>query len=353
LKTHRARLWIDLGAIAANWRRVRAVVPRAKVAAVLKRDAYGLGLEPVARVLAAEGCCAFFVADAAEAVRLRRVSPDAAIFVLDPPDATPAGAVPVIGSLEALARAAPGRVALLLDSGIGRLGLVAADLDRLAAEPRRLAGRTLSLVLTQLAGFTHPDDPENRRQLAAFRALAARLPPAPLSAATSSFAFAGDAWHLDLVRVGSALFGVRTAEVPGYEPVPVVRVEAPVVALRTLAAGEPLGYYRRRADHPTRVATIALGYADGLPAGFTERAVAHSCGQPAPFVAEATMTLATIDATGLPPGRPAPGDWVELIGPHQDANALGAALGLNPNRLLTAFGANLPRRYTPAGGSAR
>lgn len=351
LTVHRPRMSIDLAAIAANWRRVRAAVPDAAVAAVLKRDAYGLGLAPVARALAAEGCRAFFVADAAEGRRLRRVAPDAEIFLLDAPPGASRGLVPVIASLDGLPRATPGPIALLLDSGIGRLGLTAADVARLAAEPGRLAGHDLRLVMTHLAGFTRPDDPANCGQLAAFRALAAMLPAAPLSAATSSFAFAGRTWHLDLVRVGSALFGVRTADVPGYDPAPVVRVEAPVLAVRTLAAGAPLGYYRRRVERPTRIATLALGYADGLPAGFTERAAAFVDGRPAPFVAEATMTLTTIDVSDLPPGRPAPGDLVEILGPNQDANALGAALGLNPNRLLTAFGASLRRRYAPAPGA--
>jgi alanine racemase len=340
---------IDLAALAANWGRVRAAVPAAAVAAVLKRDAYGLGLQPVARALAAAGCRTFFVADAAEGRRLHRVAPEAEIFLLDAPGgAADRGFVPVIGSLDGLARAGPGQVALLVDSGIGRLGLTGAEVARLAAEPGRLTGRELRLVMTHLAGYTRPEDPANRMQLAAFRALAAALPPAPLSAATSSFAFAGREWHLDLVRVGSALYGVSTAAVPGYDPVPVVRVEAPVIAVRTLAARSPLGYYRRRADRPTRIATIALGYADGLPAAFTERAAAYVDGQPAPFVAEATMALTTIDVTGLPPDRPAPGDWVEILGPSQDANALGAVLGLNPNRLLTGFGASQRRLYRSA-----
>jgi alanine racemase len=345
---------IDLAAIAANWRRVRAVVPDAAVAAVLKRDAYGLGLAPVARVLAAEGCRTFFVADADEGRRLRQVSREAEIFVLDPlGDGPAADFVAVIGSLDDLASAAPGPVALLVDSGIGRLGLTGADVAQLAAEPLRLDGRDLRLVMTQLAGFNRPDDPANRQQLAAFRALAARLPSAPLSAASSSFAFAGRPWHLDMVRVGSALFGIRTADVPGYDPEPVVQVEAPVVAVRSLAPGEALGYYRRRTDQPTRIATLALGYADGLPSGFTEHAAAFVDGQPAPFVAEATMTLTTIDVTGFPPDRPAPGDWTEVIGPNQDANAVGSMLGLNPNRLLAAFGAGLRRHYTAAPGVGR
>jgi alanine racemase len=344
-------MWIDLAAVAANWRLVRAAVPDAEVAAVLKRDAYGLGLEPVVQTLTSEGCRAFFVADAAEGRRLQSVAPGAEIFLLDAPGgAVGSSFVPVIESLESLERVTAGRLALLLDSGIGRLGLTGEEVARLAAEPGRLTGRDLRLVMTHLAGFTRPEDPANLDQLAAFRALAALLPPAPLSAATSSFTFAGRRWQLDLVRVGSALFGVRTAEVPGYDPTPVVRVEAPVIAVRSLAAGAPLGYYRRRSDRPTRVATIALGYADGLPPGFTERAAAFVEGQRAAFVAEATMALTTIDVSDLPPDRPAVGDWVEIIGPNQDANAIGVLLGLNPNRLLTAFGASQRRFYAPARG---
>jgi alanine racemase len=346
MTAHRAELGIDLAAVADNWRLACAAAPTATVAAVLKRDAYGLGLDAVAPVLARAGCRSIFVADAGEGRRVRALVPDAEIFLLDGTAAGPGEAfVPVIDSLGALALCRSAAVALLLDSGIGRVGLTEAETARLAADPGLLAGRRVALVMTQLAGFTWPDDPANRVQLAAFRAAAARLPPAPLSAATSSFAFAGPEWHLDLVRVGSALWGVRTAAVAGYDPAAVVTLTAPVVAVRRLPAGATLGYYRRRGPRPMHVATLALGYADGLPDGFTEHAAAWVDGVRAPFVAEATMSLTTIDVTDLPPGRPAPGDSVEIVGPRQDVNALGTALGLNPHRLLTAFGATLARRY--------
>lgn len=346
LNRHSPRMSIDLGALSENWRRVCSAVPSATVAAVVKRDAYGLGLETVAEALATSGCRAFFVEDADEGDRLRPAVPGAEIYLLDPPRGVASPPfVPVIRSLDGLARAAPGPIALLIDSGIGRLGLTAGDVACLAAEPSRLRAHDVRLIMTHLAGFTRPADPENRAQFAAFRALAASLPPAPLSAATSSFVFEGPEWHLDLVRVGSALYGIRSAMVTGYDPLPVIRVEAPVVGVRVLPAGAPLGYYRRRGDRPLRIATIALGYADGLPPGFTRRAAAYLDGERVPFVAEATMTLTTIDVTALPPDRPAPGDWVEIIGPNQDANVLGAALGVNPNRLLTVLGACQRRRY--------
>jgi alanine racemase len=349
----RPRLTVDLAAIARNWRAVRAAVPGAAVAAVLKRDAYGLGLEAVAPTLVRAGCTRFFVSGADEGRRLRALAPDAEIYLIDgvdgaePADFAAGGLIPIIDSLPALARRGTGAraVALLVDSGIGRIGLTPAEVARLAREPGLLAGRRIALVLTYLAGFTRPETAENRAQLAAFRALAARLPPAPLSVATSSFAFAGPAWHLDMVRVGSALWGVRTADVPGYDPAPVAAVQAPVVAVREIAAGGSLGYHRWRAERATRVATLALGYSDGLPPGFTACARAFVGDLPAPFVAEATMTLSTIDISGFPPGRPAPGEMVEIVGPHQCVNALGAALDMNPNRLLAAFGAALPRSY--------
>jgi alanine racemase len=349
----RARFSVDLGAIACNWRLVCDAVPGAAVAAVLKRDAYGLGLETVTPTLVRAGCRRFFVGGAEEGRLLRRLAPGAEIYLIDgldgarPEDLAGGGMIPVIDSLEALARCGTGveTVALLVDSGIGRIGLTAAEVARLEREPRLLAGRRVALILTYLAGFARPETPENRAQLAAFRELAARLPAAPLSAATSSFAFAGPDWHLDMVRVGSALWGVRTAEVPGYDPAAVVTVEAPVVAVRDIARGDSLGYCRYRAARAMRVATLAIGYSDGLPAELAAGAVVFVGGWPVPLVAEVTMTLSTIDVGGLPPGRPTRGEMVEIVGTHADINALGAALGLNPNRLLAAFGAALPRRY--------
>lgn len=355
-----AFLTIDLDAIAGNWRTLCARHAGA-VGAVLKADAYGLGAARVGARLARAGCAHFFVAHLAEAIALRPHVGAAIIAVLDgvlanePAEFVAHGIVPVLSDLaqverwrEAAARAGQSLPAMLhLDTGMSRLGLSPADAAALAQDATRLRGIALTQVMTHLVSAELPDDPINAVQLNRFNALRAALPAAPSSLANSSGIFLGPEFASDLARPGAALHGINPTPGRPNPMAPVVRLDARVLQLREIAAGEGVGYNATwRAARPSRIATVAAGYADGYLRGLSNRGVAHWQRQPLPMAGRVSMDLLTFDATDHP--ALAVGDLVQLIGPDFPPDAVATAAGTNGYEVLTSLGPRYTRRYLEA-----
>ncbi|SDB72401.1 alanine racemase [Belnapia rosea] len=353
-----AVLTVDLGAIAANWRQLSAVVPGA-VAGVVKADGYGLGAGPVARALLAAGCRHFFVAHLAEGMAVREaLGPGPMVAVLNgfPPGADgAAGLVPVLNGLpDVAARTAAARAGgqalpaiLHVDTGMARLGLDAGELERVAADHGLLAGLDLLYVMTHLACADVPEHPLNAAQAARFAAIRARLPAAPGSFANSSGLFLGPDFGSDLARPGCALYGINPT--PG-RPNPMrqaVGLEAPILQLREVPAGTPVGYGASwTAARPSRIATVAAGYADGYLRALSGRAAGILAGRPVPLVGRVSMDLITFDVTDVP--LPSPGDRIGLIGPGRTPDDLAAEAGTIGYEILTSLGARYRRDYRGA-----
>ncbi len=356
-----AVLTIDLGALAENYRRLCRELDGVPCAAVVKADGYGLGLARVAPALFRAGTRSFFVAQLGEAIALREAVPEAVeIYVLNGLAAGPAAefqahrARPVfnsLGEVEAWRRAAAAAgttlpAALHLDTGMSRLGLPEDELETLAAEPERLDGVELSHVMSHLACADEPGHPLNADQLARFRAARARLPAAPASFANSSGIFLGAEYHFDLGRPGVALYGVNPT--PG-RPNPmcqVVRLQGKILQVREIDAPRTVGYgATHRAAGPTRVATVAVGYADGYLRSLSNRGSAWLGNQRVPVVGRVSMDLITLDVTGTPPGTARPGAFVDLIGPELPADAVAEAAGTIGYEILTALGRRYHRIY--------
>ncbi len=338
-----AILSIDLGAVVANWRRLGAV-HGAPCAAVVKADGYGLGAAPVGRALQAAGCRHFFVAHLAEGLALRAaLGPDAMVAVLNgfPAGADgAAGLTPVLNGLADVA-AHQGRPGIVqLDTGMARLGVP-------PEEWSQLAGQAPLFLMTHLAVADQPDHALNAMQAGRFAAARALFPGVPASLAASSGIFLGPDFASDLARPGAALYGINPT--PGL-PNPmrqVVRLEAPVLQVREIAAGAPVGYGATWvAERPSRVATVAAGYADGYPRALSGRAIASFQGQPVPLIGRVSMDLTTFDVTDLPGLRP--GDALTLIGPGCTPDEVAERAGTIGYEILTSLGARYRRQYQPA-----
>lgn len=351
---HGARLTVDLGAIAENWRRLGAHASGIPCAAVVKADAYGCGLAPVARALWKAGCRTFFVAHLEEAVAARAVLPEAVIYVLNGllPGSAPAyrehGLRPVLGSAEELrdwAAFSKGAhsAALHVDTGMNRLGLSVPDGLALAGDPI-LAQAGIDLLMSHLVSAEKPDDPVNARQITDFARLRATLPELKASLANSSGVFLGASAHHDLLRPGYALFGGNP--VPGREnPMrPVVRLEAPILQVRTVEAGESVGYNGLwTAPSPRRLATLSLGYADGYPRSASRRGRALVGGVSCPILGLVSMDLVILDVTEAAEAqRGAP---AVLIGDGLDIDEVGRAAGTIGYEVLTSLGSRYVRDY--------
>ncbi len=349
-----AVLQVDLGAIVANWRMLMARHPSGPVAAVVKADAYGLGARPVAAALHAAGCRHFFVAYLDEALALRDAVPGAMLAVLCGPIPGTESAytahdlTPVLGSLDDIARwAARGPAILHIDTGMSRLGLDDRELAILAGDPARLDGLTLRYVMTHLVSSEVPGDAVNQQQRMRFAAALARLPPAPASLSNSSGLFLGAAFGSDLVRAGAALYGINPTPDRPNPMRPVVRLMVRVLAVRDIPPGATVGYNATwTAARPSRIATAALGYADGFHRSLSGRGVACFDGTPVPLVGRVSMDLTTFDVTDFPTVQP--GSWLEIIGRHLSPDDLARAAGTNGYEVLTSLGRRFHRTYLSA-----
>lgn len=354
-------LSVDLAAIRANFAGMRRRFGGATVAAVLKSDAYGLGLGPVAHSLAAAGCRDFWVNDLDEAARLRAAAGEVRIFCLmglagrPVRDFEAAGAIPVLsglGEIEACAAEASRTrrripVAIQLDTGLGRLGLQHAEVAALAARPELLQGLDLRLCMTHLAAYNLPGDPANDAQRQRLRLWAGMLPPAPLSLAASSAVYMGPDWHFDMARVGSALYGVQTSVCFQEGLVPCYALTAPVLSVAEHPAGRRLGYRGGTGlSRPSRIATVAIGYANGLPQRFAEIGTARLGGRSVAIVGGIAMNMTMLDVTDLPAGSVVPGTRAIFLDARQPIEPFAERLDCAPNVLLTQIGAGTPKAYT-------
>lgn len=357
---------INLDAIASNWRALADRVTPARCGAVVKADAYGLGAARVIPTLADAGCTDFFIATPGEAETARALLPTADLYALDGLAGDSGdtfarlGVTPVLSTLDdvtrwaALARSRSMKfpAALHIDTGLNRLGLPARDVRRIANEADVRANLSLQLIMSHLASADNPADAKNREQLLAFETLTALLPGVPRSLAASDGLMLGPAYHFDLVRPGYALYGGQASQ---SNPAPVraaVTVMARILAINDVPRGETVGYSATwRAMRPSRVATIAAGYADGVP-----RAASAPDGRPggnvmigdtlAPIVGRVSMDLITVDVTDVPAGIARAGEFAKLIGDGLSIEDAGYSAGTIGYEILTRLGQRFQRVYT-------
>ena len=348
---HSAALRVDLDALARNFRALRARAEPAECAAVVKANAYGVGVERVARRLEREGCRKFFVATLAEARELRAIVTAAEIYVFE---GAVDGAVaklaelyarPVLNTLEQVERwRGRGPAALHLDTGMNRLGLGLAEVAALAKRRELTAG--LALVMTHLACADEPDHPQNREQLERFERLRAQLPATPTSIGNSAGTLLGGPYRGDVVRPGIALYGGNPFSDRPNPMEAVVTLTAPVLQLRDLDEPQPVGYGATYlASPPARLAVVGLGYADGYPRNLGNCGAAAVQGRRVPVVGRVSMDLICVDVGALPRDAVRVGDSVELIGPTVGLDEVAAEAGTISYEILTGLGSRVTREY--------
>jgi alanine racemase len=397
-----AILEIDLGGIVANWRLLAQRAAPTLCAAVVKANGYGLGAAPVARSLAAAGCRLFFVATLDEAIALREAIGDTTeIAVLNGPlpgttaEFAEHRLIPVLNdpsqieewrkaplphrgrgrgprrearegegltdpstlTRPSLARWAPspamrereeGLPAILhVDTGMARLGLTAREFAGIADDLPRL-GIGWRAVMSHLACADTPDHPLNEQQRARFAAAARLLPGVAASLAASSGIFLGPGYRFDLVRPGAALYGVNPQ--PG-QPNPlrqVVRLSGKILQVREIDRAESVGYGAAHLmETAGRVATVAVGYADGWLRSLSHRGCGFLGGNRVPLLGRVSMDLVTFDVSAIDPALARPGTMIELLGEHYRVDDAAADAGTIGYEILTALGPRYHRIYRP------
>lgn len=333
------RLLLDRAALAGNWQAMARASGAAACGAAIKADGYGLGARAVLEVLARAGCRDMFVASWAEAEALGPVPDGVRVAVLhgvtrhEMATAMALGPafVPVLNTAAqvALWRQTQRACDLMVDTGITRLGLDMADLA--LAE-----GLSIDTLHSHLACADTPVHPLNLTQLARFREVCARVPARRRALANSAGILLGADFHFDLTRPGLALYGGMAGSAA------VVRLEAAVLQLRDVPAGTPIGYGATHVtDAPARIATVALGYADGYPRALAGWGHALAHGTRCPVVGRVSMDLITLDVTAVP--GLAEGDHVVL---PFDLPAAARASARSEYELLTGLGARYARIWS-------
>ena len=356
-----ARLTIDLGALKANWQHLAATGGPAHMAAVVKADGYGLGVEPVAKALWQAGARTFFVVFPQEALELRKVLTKARIFVLaglDAHSAGPcrkAGVTPVINCeaeleawrAEAKKAGSPLACALHFDTGMNRLGFDPQAAERLSQNREDLE---VVLVMSHLACGEDRQHPMNAQQLARFEAVARHFPGVRLSLGNSAGVFLGESHRFDLLRPGIALYGGEPIAGEPNPMRPVASFHARILQVREVKKGETVGYSATQTlTRDSRIAIAGAGYADGIKRGGSGRAGGGASGWiggcRVPILGRISMDLTAFDVTGVPSQVLESGDWIEFFGQNMPLDEFARACGTISYEVLTGMGRRAERVY--------
>lgn len=344
-------LSIDLKAIAANWRRLQGMLkPGALCAGVVKADAYGTGMKMVAPTLYKVGCRDFFVANLDEGISLRKILPQARIFVFEGvwggycQEFQENSLIPVLNTLEQTkiwGEFSQGQYpsALHINTGMNRLGLDIEDVSQFqVCSPL--------LLISHLACADQPKHTLNQEQLEKFRRIKTQI---PRSFANSSGIFLGPDYHFDLARPGAAIYGISPRE-DGFNPLrQAITLEARILQIREIPAGASVGYGATwRTQEPRKIATLGVGYADGYLRALSNRGAGYIGGYRVPLVGRVSMDLVTFDITGVPEHLCQIGGLIELMGSHYTVDDLAAASGTIGYEVLTSLGNRYYRRYIGA-----
>lgn len=356
-----AILEIDLAGVAANWRALAERVAPAGCAAVVKADAYGLGAAPVARALAKAGCRLYFVATLDEGIALRRaLGRDAEIAVLNGPIRGTAAEfcehdlMPVVNDpaqleeWERFAAATPSapKAILHVDTGMARLGMSPREFAAFADGRLGEGAIRWRALMSHLACADEPAHPLNALQRSRFAAAHARLAPLPASLAASSGIFLGREYHYDFVRPGAALYGVNPQPRAPNPMRQVVRLKGRILQVREIDSGESVGYGAAHImETRGRLATVAIGYADGWPRSLSHRGCARLGGRQVPLVGRVSMDLAIFDVSALPEAAARPGSFVDLLDEAYGVDEAAGDAGTIGYEILTSLGRRYHRVY--------
>lgn len=350
---------IDLDRLVQNWRNLDRLSGKANAAAVVKANGYGHGVRAVVLALWYAGCRDFFTASMEEAVAVHGIAPEARIACFDGLTRHDADAVlghgimPSINTpeeLEILAtlastRGAPVPAMIQVDTGMNRLGCGPDRLDDLITSPHMKAA-DWQLVYSHLASADEPEKPQSEMQRSRFEAICARLPGIPASLAATGGIMLGESFHHDLTRPGIGLYG--QPPVPELAPHirPVLSLHARVLQIRQAEKGETVGYNATATlTRPSRLATVAGGYADGIRRQLSNQGGVHAKGLTAPIIGRVSMDTTIIDITDWPEDHLSPGDRVDFLHDGYTAEDMARATGTIAYDVLTALGLRAKQHY--------
>lgn len=354
-------LKINLEAISTNYARLKQEAgPETKIAAVVKANGYGLGAGKIAEILSKQGCQDFCVFSPEEGQDLRRTVKNSRIFILcgftdeEENVYTENNLIPMIGSFEEieaykkLAQKQNRKLTAFLNfsASMNRLGFGADDTTKLLADKNKLDGIEIAGIMTHFA-CADEASPMNESQYEFFKTIAAHFPNAEKSMCNSPGLFRDKKYHYDLARCGMALYGLNPAPEMKNPMQPVVSISLPVISRRAVQKNESVGYGASYIfDKPSQIATVSAGYADGISRSLSNKGALYWKGYKCPIRGRVSMDLTAVSLENVPEHEyPHPGDMMEFIGPHQDADTVANDAGTIGYEILTSLGRRYKREY--------
>jgi len=341
------QLDIDLGALIRNFNQLKGLTS-ASCSCVVKANAYGLGVEAVAAALHKDGCSFFWVATLSEGIQLRQTFPDVIIAVLqgfcdhDMSSFIDHRLTPVLstpGQIETFRKTDLHDCVIQVETGLNRLGLTLDDLSSYhSLNPL--------VVMSHLACADAPAHFMNDVQHQAFEKVRALFPNSIHCLSASDGVFLDDRFQCDMVRLGAALYGVNTTPYRENQMEAVVSLKASVLQIKEMSQGEYVGYGATYRSHkPKRIATISIGYADGLPRSLSNRGRLWFQGLELPILGRVSMDMVTCDISNVPKGHLAEGDSVEVLNSTYTVDDLAHDADTIGYEILTRIGSRVSKTY--------
>lgn len=351
---------VDLRAVQANYRAFSEVLAPAKVAPVLKANAYGLGLLPVAEALHEVGVNQIFVATIDEAVSVKRYLPSLDVFVLyglffNTIDVfLEENVTPVLNTLEQvklwnaqavrMQRKLP--CVIHIDTGMSRTGMTIVEAQKLAEQKHLLNPLYVKYIMSHLACAETKDHPLNDKQKQDFSSILKYFPGIPTSLSATLVGNFDASYRMDMVRVGYGLYGY----IHMHNPISlqeVLHVYGRVVQVRNSLAGDNVGYGGRcTLSKDSKLATIAVGYADGYHRFLHNYDTAVYFGNyRAPLMGRISMDFIVVDVTNIPEPYVHEGAWAELIGSHIRVADLIKGTDFVPHEIPISLGNRYHKKY--------
>ena len=358
-------LTVDLNVLAKNFAYLKKrIAGKAICSAVVKSNAYGLGLEKVVSRLLTEGCHSFFVATLDEAIELRgylkQQDKDADIYILNglpkgiEKDLTKYGITPVLNSIPEIERWASygkensnGFKAIInIDTGMSRLGLDTREMHYLLKKPELTDYIDLTYLMSHLACADDKENKKNEQQRRLFDEYRSKLLPKKSSLANSAGIFLGKNYHYDLVRPGAAIYGLQPIINEINKIDQVINLKGRIIQTITVDQGKSVGYGATyKATRQSRLAIVALGYGDGYFRTLGNRGHGYLGNKKVPVVGRVSMDLVTFDVTDVAEKDSRADAMIEIIGPQYTADNLAADAGTIGYEILTSLGERYFRKY--------
>lgn len=356
-------LYIDLNIIKENYNTLRAECKNAEVGAVVKANAYGLGVAGIAPILERSGCNHFFVSSCDEGITLRKIlGLNNNIYVLQGVFKNELEAfkennlIPVLNHLgqvelwqqyaSTIARKLP--CFIHIDTAMHRLGMLYDEIDLLNLDD--IKNLDILCVMSHLASAEDIENSSNQHQLVQFNQYASKFGKVKKSLANSSGIFLGEEYHFDLTRPGAAIYGINpTPYLQESHIKNPVKLLAPIVMFSDLSPLASIGYngtFTNTSNHNIRVATIPIGYADGFPRLLSNKASVYIDDIEVPVIGRVSMDLTTIDVSSVPDSSIFLGKQVEIIGKNSTPDKLAKFCNTNSYEILTMLGYRHKRIYS-------